>query len=1081
MKRSSFFVLVATVFALVLLMVVPNTFAATTGKIAGRIVDAETGEPLPGVNVQLVGLPYGAATDVDGYFYIINVRPGRYKIKASYIGYESVTMENVQVIVDRTTPLDFKLRTTVLEAGAEVTVVAERAIVPLDVANSQQVIEPEEIESNAFSDIGSVVFAQVGIERTTNNDRPSIRGAGFNESQFVVDGLSMVDEISNAPVYKIPLGAIQEVNVITGGFNAEYGNVRSGVINIVTKDGGDQFAGSVNFKYSPPGLKHFGPVAFGGDSPLVEPFTKASNGAWTGYLPDGTENDFFDGWYSYSGIEVDELGNPIKNADGSYQLGENGVVKPGAPHYGNPYENLALYLWRHRSMDNLNHLRELADKGLIDADLSNVSDEDAVFEYGDEPDYLGEFTLGGPVPFVDKLRFFASYASEQTEYSTALPQPTYNDHNATFKLTYPLTEAIKLQGNFMYSWVYGSNSNESTQGPGAGGYISNNPFQRPLGNKQWYPHCQVPGKQNRYFGGLSMTHVLSPSTFYELHFQTALTDYQMDQYHRNTQPVAGSPYGVRYLDQGRIGTEAEANERAASDDPKWYGYENWRNWAKVRIGDYWYDESPWGYGPTQFRDLTGYFRMSSCNIRIDQSMARWYNLKGSITSQMNRFNLVKAGFEIKHDRIHMHYDAIDPSVNGGSQQFAFANPFQVSAYIQDKLEFQGMIANVGVRLDWLHTDDRITFNDDPTDKEQGPYSMYMEAGHRQDYEKFNFESHDQVTISPRIGISHPISEDAKLFFNYGHFYKWAETDEMYRVYRSTRRGDRIDRIGNPMVSPPRTIQYEIGYAQNILDAARVQITGYYRDITDEVRETRYYYLSGFNYRTYTNNRYKDVRGFELNVDFPGNKWVSGWLNYNYMISSRGEYGYDRFYEDPTRIPRRRGLGVSQAKVRPVYKANMTFHTPADFGPGLAGYHLLEAIDFGFLYWRKDGPTFTWNPDGIPYVVDNKQWSADWRIDLRFTKRLFKWKNIEPVFYVDVFNLTDHKHLPYWGDNDYSNRRVWNAYKWFRNEQEEYMYSLKEGEKPGTIEGDHIDLPDFTPWMYFNKRDIFYGVRFNFMF
>lgn len=1045
--------------SLILVLGISMSFAATTGKISGRIVDASSGEPLPGANVLIEGTNQGGATDVDGYYFIINVRPGSYTLKATMIGYQTMTKTDVGVVVDRTTTVDFQLSQTVIE-GQEVTVVAERAIVPLDVANSQTVIQPEAIINNKFKNIHDVLASQAGIGRVLGDERAPIRGSSFSESQFLVDGMALVDEISGDPnFFKVPLTAIQEVNVITGGFNAEYGNVRSGLVNVVTKEGSDRYSGSIDFKYSPPGLKHFGVHAYGKDSPLVKPFVDEASGAFTG-------NDTFEGWNKYSST----------------------VIKPGDPHYNKPYERLALWLWRHRSMDNLNMLRDLVSKGLVEADLSKVTDEDAVFEYGDIPDYQGEFAFGGPIPGVKNLSFFTSYSMESTEYVFTLPQNSYEDKNATLKLVWQINPNMKLTATSLYAWKAGSNANESTQGPGWGGYISNNPYQRLLGNKQWYPHCMAPGKQYRVYGGFQFTHQISPATFYEVMYHASYTDYEIDQYHRNTAPVPGSPYGVKYLDDGLIGTEAEANERARlwteTKATEWYKWDEWRNWAKIRIGDYWYDESPWGFGPTQFRDVTDWFRMSSCNMRIDNSYHRRHTLKANLISQMNRFNQVKAGFELNYDDIYELYEAVDPSVNGGDTQFMFSKPLQLGAYIQDKLEFQGMIANVGVRMDYLRTGEMMNLNDDPTDKENGPYTQYLEAGHRTELHVPTWSHVNHLYFSPRIGISHPISLTSKIYFNYGHFYKWPDPENLYLFRQSRRNNYRVERLGNPNLKPPRTIQYEIGYSHSIANLVRLEVTGYYKDISDEVDETSFRYLNGFEYRSYTNTSYVDTRGFEARLEFPGITWASGWINYNYMVSSSGEYEYSRFYEDPNKIPDRRSTGVSQAHARPEWKANVTLHTPDNFGPAIAGFHPVDDIDLGFLYYRKAGRFFTWNPDALPYVVDNKQWTDYQRVDMRFTKRLFRWKNIEPVFYIDVENLFNWKHLPHPSESDenFANEGVWNSYsRWFNNEWEEYMYSLKEGDRPGTHDKDYIDLPDMTPFLFYGPRDVFYGVRVNFMF
>lgn len=88
--------------------------AGTSGKIAGQVIDGETGEPLIGVNIIVEGTSHGAATNADGYYTILNMMPGTYSVKASMIGYQAVVQQNVQVMIDLTTPLDFELTTEVL-------------------------------------------------------------------------------------------------------------------------------------------------------------------------------------------------------------------------------------------------------------------------------------------------------------------------------------------------------------------------------------------------------------------------------------------------------------------------------------------------------------------------------------------------------------------------------------------------------------------------------------------------------------------------------------------------------------------------------------------------------------------------------------------------------------------------------------------------------------------------------------------------------------------------------------------------------------------------------------------------------
>ena len=121
------------------------TWGGTTGKITGRITDTVTGESLNGCNIVIVereGL--GAATDLNGNYYILNIPPGTYTIKCMMIGYTIVSYTNVIVNVDFTTTLDFQLSTAVI-AGEEVTVMAKKPIITKDLTSSRATISSETI------------------------------------------------------------------------------------------------------------------------------------------------------------------------------------------------------------------------------------------------------------------------------------------------------------------------------------------------------------------------------------------------------------------------------------------------------------------------------------------------------------------------------------------------------------------------------------------------------------------------------------------------------------------------------------------------------------------------------------------------------------------------------------------------------------------------------------------------------------------------------------------------------------------------------------------------------------------------
>ena len=1062
-----------TVALLSLVLLLPLSLAsAQTGKIAGTVTDAASGEPLPGVNVIIEGTTQGATTNVEGFYNILNVSPGEYTLRASFVGYADQVVQGVDVNIDLTAEVDIALQEQAFGLD-EVTVVAEAPIIQRDLSGSQRNISSEEIIQGRYQRINDVLRAQVSVGATgAYNDRPEIRGANLEASKFIVDGVDQNDALTNRPYTSVNLDAVEEVQVLTGGFSAEYGDLQSGVVNVVTKSGGEQYSGSFNLQYSAPGLKHFGPMPYSHASAVSRPFADPSIAF--------TENDFFDGW-------IEEAKDPSRDPQ----------------HKGNPGELYALWLWRHRSQDSIDKLREIQRTGMVegpegmefpvDVRFAEGLDMDglAFHETGDMPDYNASFTFGGPVPLLENaLRFFLSYDQSQTEYISAFPEPAFTDRNFRGKLTANLTGDTRLDLTGFYSRQRGG---DGGTGPGLTGFISSNPF-RTLGssNKFWYSHCAIPGQQERQIYSGKLTHTFSPSTFAELNFSHSRVDYKMLGEIRETTPIQAVEGQTSQL-QGNLGTDVDLT--ANGTEP----------YALIRIGEQWYDEAPVGFSPVWWVDVTGYYRMSSCSVRLSDSYTRQYDFTGSFTSQVGEHNLIKAGFDLGRERIFQDYRIINPSVNGGSVEVSDVNQYNLGFYAQDKLEYGGFVANLGLRLDgWVLGDFPVLDGEG----EDGPYSQFLLAGNattRDENGETVFALGDLVPtrrvthwrLSPRLGISHPITRVAKVFFNYGHMYQLADAHQLYRIQYNTREGGRVAELGSPGLVPPRTIMYELGYEHNLFNAALLRLTGYYRDVNAQVRQADYNPLGQSNYDRYLNQAFEDVRGFEVFTELQRGilPYVSGFASLNWLVKSGGRYGIADFYEDPTLQPRPVNSEVSDPDVRPIFKGSVSFNTPDEFGPGAAGFSLLGGIDLNLLYTWKRGRQFTWNPAEIPLVDNNLRWSPYQRWDLRLTKGLFSRGSVQASFYVDVTNLFNQRNLQYRsGDEDVFDRAyfTWDGQKWFSNTFRDYMNSIgysaenqnEDGSfdtdyKPGDWEGDDVALPPWDSFRFFERRDVYFGLRFRF--
>jgi len=218
-------------------------FAQKFGKLTGTVIDAESGEPLPGANVVIVGTSFGAATDLDGRYTIMRVPPGTYEMRADFIGYRNVLTRNVQVLTDLTTKIDFKLQTETVELGGEVVVIAEKPIIRKDLTSAESRVQAEEISRLPVEELSDVLNLQAGITRDSGGGI-HIRGGRSTEVAYMVNGVRITDDFTRTQALQVENESIQELQVISGTFNAEYGEALSGIINIVTKTGGNNFHGN---------------------------------------------------------------------------------------------------------------------------------------------------------------------------------------------------------------------------------------------------------------------------------------------------------------------------------------------------------------------------------------------------------------------------------------------------------------------------------------------------------------------------------------------------------------------------------------------------------------------------------------------------------------------------------------------------------------------------------------------------------------------------------------------------------------------------------------------------------------------
>ncbi|MEE9432409.1 MAG: carboxypeptidase-like regulatory domain-containing protein [Melioribacteraceae bacterium] len=903
-----------------------NVFPGTTGKISGRVIDAESGLPLPGANVIVEGTTIGAATDFDGYFSIINLSPNTYSLKISMIGFAPKKVTNILVRTDLTSKVNVQLSTESF-TSEEVVVVAETPVVIMDLAGSHQTISGKDIESLPVTSVGEVLELQAGVEANFQ-----VRGSSQGEILFRVDGISMRDGRSNQPITDIPLSAVQEISVQKGGFSAEYNNVRAGVVNVVSKEGSaEKYSGTLTFKIKPPTPKHFDISPYDADSYWLKPYldnevawTGTNNGSWDEYKK--RQFPQFDGWNSFS----QKL---LQDDDPTNDLTPEAAQK--------------VFMWEHRKQGDIT-----------------------------QPDYYIDGGFGGPVPFISKalgnLRFYTSFKREKDMYLMQLSRDAFINQSIMTRITAELKPSMKLTFMGLYGEILATNANRTgntsflSSAWGVANTINTSSFTVPwriFTNDYYAP-------TSRFSTTLSakLTHVLDPETFYEVQLLRVGRKY-------HTSP-------------GRNRNSDKVNEI---------------------FDGYFLDEAPFGFERDALFSIEGTLGMGGAvSTSRDFSETTTYSARVDFVNQFDRHNQIKAGAEISYEDLQLEFGSVNYFLPEGNIWTSInREPIKGTVYFQDKIEFEGWISNIGLigeysdpNGNWFSAGlyDREFFSQD--------YDPNLEADFK------NVKADALFTLSPRISVSHPITEDSKLYFNYGHYRQLQTSENLYRIQRDN--NNKLARIGEPSLPLAKTVAYELGFDQAIANEYLVRVSAYYKDITDQELYARFVSFDDkVNYRKLTNNSYEDIFGVEVDLTKMRGKWITGNINFEYRVGTSGFFGNLENYENPAlqRDYLRDNPVQNKPRPRPLLKSYIDIHTPTDFGPKIFDQNLFADWHFTFISRWRAGAWTTWNPNNLPGISFNVQNKSFYNVDLKITK-VFPFGDLDLKLFADFSNLLNVRHFSY---------------------------------------------------------------------
>lgn len=878
-------------------LAVNYNYVYAQGKISGVVTDKSTGEAIPGVNVLLVNQSIGAATDINGNYFILNIPPGTYSLKASNIGYRSITKTNVVVSTNHTTEIDFQMEATVVEIGEDIVVTAERPLIEKDQTSTRHFVSSEDISTRPTTQLTEILNTLPGIDADATGALTVRRGT-IDQVAFLIDGIRASNPLDYTPYTNINLSSIQELEIITGGFNAEYGQAQSGVFNIITKEGSKNLSGYAEFRWVPAHKPHWGTAFYDYSTDKYWENTHARHLQW---------------WIDHPDQWVDPKG-----------ISGNDPASEWTPEEA--YNN---YIKNHQPLN----------------------------DYTEENGFQEEFSLGGPLPVENMFFFFSG------KYRTA-PPVTGNSFRSigkwidgTAKITYRIGSALK----FMLSGFY--SKQETNQGME---YLDND-WVTAFGLANKYAYYDFPGYPESSIQGqtLQLTHVLGKSTFYTLQLSRVYRE-------RSTSVFPNDP----------TGWETGVPE-----------------YDRLRAKDSFGNPIPGGFNNLIGLHTTGYYYRGN-DKNTDLTFA------GDFTSQLSQNMQLKFGIDFNYYILDRYQEAKAYTIIEDQTY----NPYEGAFYAQTKLEFEGLIMNLGLRYDFYNSNDKIFLN--PFD----PFGFYEASltGNTPVSETSPTKTYSQ--FSPRIGISHPISENTVLHFSYGHFFQranfgdYGEGQEVNGILNTyivdPASGQPVAyNLGNRNLEPRKTVQYELGIEHNI-NGLVADITAYYKDITKTVRTITVITKSGNRYLSSGNGDYGDAKGVEISLRKPLTKIWGGYLNYTWSTGIFGRSG------DPTiLVPPNSDIQVTQPidigdfiqYDRPRLKFGFTLATPSDFSPLFGIFSNMQfSLDYQIYYPHDKIASDVFSEAGQQYIKN-----SDKNADIRIRKEI-DFGSIHPAFFIEIRNAFNNK-------------------------------------------------------------------------
>jgi len=936
-----------------------SLFAGTTGKLAGRVTN-DDGEPVPFANVVLaqdgVGVT-GGQTNEKGAFFIINIPPGTYEMNVTAVSYHPATVTGVQVNLDETTTQNAKLVRSSVQIEGLVVQEAKTTKISKTKTGSGTTMGLDELEGSSVENIDDAISLVAGVESV--NGEIHVRGGRSNEVVYTVDGLSVSDPVDGGSSLSIDMDAVQVMDVQTGGFTAEFGNAQSGIINIVTKDGGANYSGKVevvsdhvikswdNSNSDEVKLAIGGPVLGALASNLKDKFT---------FFMNGTAN-----WHDsrYHDLYASNPNEDIPNIMSTYA-------------YEDPFKDSKDFVDFDRNFNlyGANFKTKYKFSQKANATLAMRGNSTQYTPYS----HSWRYALDHYVEVDDQLRQYI----------------------ATFDQTFTAYSNLKVKGSMM--------TKETLRGPI--GIDRDDYFVKVEGNA-WEAENGFDlyslDDNNRNYTGID---VLTTDGFVgdEQNLQWSyLSDGEEKGIPGYNQP--GAVFNSNIDDETKIfsfKSDFEYQPNAI------HGLKTGIEIIKYNIKkDRLYN--PWVVNETRYDE---YLANATAVDFVAEGDALVDNRPDSPTFGDTLISAVSEDISFySQDDLY----AATLAASGDTDGYE-ADPWQGAYYLQDKMEWEGMIVNAGLRFDMWYLGEKYK-----RIKSGGAEEWY----HFEDDEKF------QLMVSPRFGISHPISDKSVVHFAYNY---QNQLPQMQYVFTSASPEDAIGSsadiiIGEPQLEPQITVTYEVGLRKQLSDNYNLDIQAYFKNIYNYVTTEKVYLQDNGTlvpydqaadsdtvniavplYR-YISEDYGSVRGIDINLSRGLSNFIQGSASYSLSWSEGNNSGLT--VQDEATSLREFPLNWD---TRHSFSSNLTFRVDDGeewYIPFTEMVFPMDDFSLNFAYSLRSGKPYTPQTDEGTAMDTNSETMPHYEnADLRFTKTFKLGEEGKQYFraYAKIGNLFNRRNI-----------------------------------------------------------------------